>query len=217
MQKNLTISVILPVYNSEKYIGRCLRSLKRQSVDKKNYEIVIIDDCSTDNSLKEINKYKNNQFKILKNKKNIGLPASLNKGILNATGTLIVRVDSDDWVHEDFLNILSTFLYINDELDAVSCDYSTVDDAEKTLKIENSEKKPIGCGIMFKLQNLLDLGLYDENFKYAEEEALRKVFLKKYKITRIPLSLYRYRIHQNNRSKNNKLVNFYSKKIKNEK
>ena len=61
------------------------------------------------------------------------------------------------------------------------------------------------------MQHLLDIGLYDKSFKYAEEEALRKKFMNKYEITRIPLSLYRYRQHQTNRSKNKKQVNKFSK------
>ena len=214
MQKNFFVSVIVPVYNSDKFIARCLRSLKNQSLSKKNYEIIVIDDCSKDYSLKEIKKHKTNQIKLIKNNSNLGLPITLNKGIKEARGTLIVRVDSDDWVHVDFLNILSTFLFINKDLDAVSCDYSLTDENEKVLKIENCIKKPIGCGIMFRLQQILKLGLYNEKFKYAEEEALRNTFLKKYNITRVPLDLYRYRQHKNNRSKNKKLVKFYNKKIK---
>ena len=213
MQKNFYVSVIVPVYNSEKFIGRCLRSLKNQSLSKKNYEIIVVDDYSKDFSLNEIKKHNSSNLKIIRNKNNLGLPASLNKGIKDAKGTLIVRVDSDDWVHEDFLNILSTFLFLNKDLDAVSCDYALTDVNEKVLKIENCIKKPIGCGIMFRIQQLFELGLYDVKFKYAEEEALRKLFLKKYSITRIPLNLYRYRQHKNNRSKNKKLVRFYNKKI----
>jgi glycosyltransferase involved in cell wall biosynthesis len=214
MQKNFLVSVIIPVHNSFKFIGRCLRSLKNQTLNKKYYEIIIIDDFSTDLSLNEIEKHKSNNIKLIKNNSNLGLPASLNKGIKEAKGTLIIRVDSDDWVHEDFLDILSTFLCINKNLDAVSCDYALTDVNEKELKIENCLKKPIGCGIMFRTQQLFELGLYDLKFKYAEEEALRKFFLKKYSITRIPLNLYRYRQHKNNRSKNKKLVKFYNKKIK---
>ena len=214
MQKNFLVSVIVPVYNSDKFIARCLRSLKNQSLSKKNYEIIVIDDCSKDFSLKEIKKHKTHQIKLIKNNSNLGLPTTLNKGIKEARGTLIVRVDSDDWVHVDFLNILSTFLFLNKDLDAVSCDYSLTDENEKILKIENCIKKPIGCGIMFRLQQILELGLYNENFKYAEEAALRNAFLKKYNITRVPLDLYRYRQHKNNRSKNKKLVKFYNKKIK---
>ena len=69
MQKNYKISVIIPVYNSEKYIGRCLRSLKRQSLNKKNYEIIIINDCSKDNSMNEIKKYLDGNIKVIQNKK----------------------------------------------------------------------------------------------------------------------------------------------------
>jgi len=214
MQSSFVVSVIVPVFNSEKYIGRCLRSLKKQSLDKKNFEIIVIDDFSKDNSIKEVLKHKSKNIKLLKNSKNLGLPRTLNRGIKEAKGTLIIRVDSDDWVHEDFLNILSTFLYINKELDAVACDYTITDSNEKTIKVESCTNKPIGCGIMFRLQQLLELGLYDHKFKYAEEEALRNSFLKKYKITRIPLSLYRYRQHRKNRSKNIKLVKFYNQKIK---
>ena len=91
-------------------------------------------------------------------------------------------MDSDDWVHEDFLNIMSTFLFINENLDAVACDYVLTDENEKSIKILNCEKKPIGCGIMFRAQQLINLGLYDETFKYAEEEALRKNFLRNTKL-----------------------------------
>ncbi len=214
MQNNFIVSVILPVFNSEKYIGRCLRSLNRQSLSKKNYEIVIVNDHSDDKSLIEIKKFKEKNIKIINNDKNYGLVKSLNIGIRKAKGSLIVRVDSDDWVHEDFLNIMSTFLFINQDLDAVACDYVLTNENEKNIKIESCEKKPIGCGIMFRTQQLLNLGLYNESFKYAEEEALRKIFLKKHSITRIPLNLYRYRQHKNNRSKKFKLVKLYSSKIK---
>tara|TARA_Y100000294_G_C8491641_1_gene311017 strand:+ start:274 stop:918 length:645 start_codon:yes stop_codon:yes gene_type:complete len=214
MQNSFIVSVILPFFNSEKYIGRCLRSLNRQSLSKKNYEIVIVNDHSDDKSLIEVKKFKEKNIKIINNDKNYGLVKSLNIGIRKAKGSLIVRVDSDDWVHEDFLNIMSTFLFINQDLDAVACDYVLTNENEKNIKVENCEKKPIGCGIMFRTQQLLNLGLYNESFKYAEEEALRKIFLKRHSITRIPLNLYRYRQHKNNRSKNFKLVKLYSSKIK---
>jgi glycosyltransferase involved in cell wall biosynthesis len=211
MQQNFFISVIIPVFNTQKYIGRCLRSLKNQSISKNSYEIIVIDDCSSDFSLNEVKKQKNSNIKIIKNKKNLGLPASLNIGLKACKGSFAVRVDSDDWVQEDFLNIMSTFLYLNKNIDAVSCDYTITDFRENAIEDVNSEKKPIACGIMFRMQHLLDIGLYDEKFKYAEEEALRKKFMKIYKITRIPLSMYRYRQHGTNRSNNKKLVNKFSK------
>ena len=68
---------------------------------------------------------------------------------------------------------------------------------------------------MFRLQHILELGLYDEKFKYAEEEAFRKIYLKNYTITRLPVSLYRYRQHKNNRSKNSEMVKYFRSKLKN--
>lgn len=215
MENNLKISVIVPVYNSEKYIGRCIRSLLKQTIKKSNYELIIINDSSKDHSLREIKKYKSSNIKVISNKKNLGLPASLNLGIKNCTGSFVVRVDSDDWVHSDFLYMLSSFLIINQNLDAVACDYVLTNSKEITIEEKNCDKFPIGCGIMFKLQHLLEMGLYDEKFKYAEEEAIRKKFLENYKITRIPLTLYRYRQHKNNRSKNKKMVKKYSESLKN--
>ena len=108
---------------------------------------------------------------------------------------------------------MSTFLFLDKNIDAVSCDYTITDFRENSIEEVNSEKKPIACGIMFRMQHLLDIGLYDEKFKYAEEEALRRKFMKKYKITRIPLSMYRYRQHEANRSKNKKQVNKFSKLV----
>jgi len=213
MQQSFYVSVIVPVFNSQNFIGRCLRSIKNQSLSKKNYEIIVIDDCSTDQSYNEIIKQKNSTIRIIKNEKNIGLPASLNKGLKKARGSFVVRVDSDDWVQYDFLNILSTFLFLNKNLDAVCCDYSITDYKENLIENVNSEKKPIGCGIMFRMQHLLDLNLYDEKFLYAEEEHLRKKFLRKYQITRLPVALYRYRKHENNRSNNYVEVKKYSKKV----
>tara|TARA_Y200000002_G_C22365589_1_gene530899 strand:+ start:143 stop:379 length:237 start_codon:yes stop_codon:yes gene_type:complete len=69
MQKNFFISIIVPVYNSDRFIGRCLRSLKNQSLSKKNYEIIVIDDFSNDFSLNEIRKQKTKNIKLIKNKK----------------------------------------------------------------------------------------------------------------------------------------------------
>ena len=85
------ISVIIPTFNREKYIGRCMRSLITQSIGTDNFEIIIIDDGSTDDTKKILNTFKN-EFKILENGKNLGLPASLNKGINECSGKYVIRV-----------------------------------------------------------------------------------------------------------------------------
>ena len=104
----------------------------------------------------------------------------------------------------------------NEDMDAVSCDYLVVDNKEKIIKRENSAKKPIGCGIMFRTEQLIELGMYDKSFYVHEDRDLRYRFLKKYKITRVQIPLYRYRKHETNitNNKNNmkKLLKRFKKK-----
>ena len=82
--------------------------------------------------------------------KNQGLSVSLNRGIRKAKGKYIVRVDSDDYVNRDFLQILYLYILHNLDVDAVACDYFTVDDKERILSRENCSKKPIGCELFLE-------------------------------------------------------------------
>ena len=103
----MKVSIIVTNYNYGKYISKCLDSLLNQNFSKQNYEVILIDDYSKDNSLKIANKFlffKN--FKILKNSKNLGVAASYNKGIKHAKGNFFVRVDSDDYVSKNFIKEL---------------------------------------------------------------------------------------------------------------
>jgi len=103
MEDNIKVSFIVPVYNVEKYIGKCLESISKQSIDNK--EIIVINDGSTDNSLAVVNEYKNkyNFIKVI-NKKNKGLSAARNEGVLNAKGEYLCFIDSDDFYTCDFAN-----------------------------------------------------------------------------------------------------------------
>ena len=206
------ISVIVPVYNQEKYISRCIRSLSSQSLDKDLYEIIIINDGSSDNTSEIIKKFAK-YLKIISSKKNMGLPKSLNLGIKNALGKYVIRVDSDDYVNKDFLKLMLTFSQLNPEIDAFACDYYFVDDNERIIKKANCLEEPIACGILFKIHHLIEVGLYDENFLINEEKDLRIRFKKKYNIERIALPLYRYRQHQNNLTKNKKQKNKFDFKL----
>ena len=97
---------------------------------------------------------------------------------------------------------------------AVACDYYLVDDSEKVISKQNCQKKPIACGIIFKTQNLIDLGLYDEEFLLYEDIDFRKRFKTKFNIHRIPIPLYRYRRHENNITNNKFNQKKFMKKFK---
>ena len=207
------ISVIIPVYNGEKFIGRCLRSLLNQTLDKEKYEIIVINDASTDKTDYALKLFQED-IKIINNKKNIGLPASLNKGINLSNSDFIVRVDSDDYVGVHFLAILSEFLSENKYMHAVACDYVLIDEKEKVISRENCSLKPIGCGIMFRKDCLKKIKLYDETLLRHEEKDLRKRFLEKFKIFRAEIPLYRYRRHKKNITNDKKEMSYHLKRLK---
>lgn len=191
------ISVLVPVHNEEKYIGRCIRSILHQSLPKEDYEVIVINDASDDRTLYALSLF-GDDVKIIQNQEKVGLPGSLNRGVKAARGQFIVRLDGDDYVSNEYLNMLSLFLKMNSEMDAVACDYLLVDDNENVIGRKSCMEEPVGCGIMFRVDQLLDVGLYDDKFLMHEDRDLRIRFLKKYQIHRVPLPLYRYRRHQEN-------------------
>ena len=93
------VSVIVPVYNSSKYIEKCITSIINQTY--KNMEIIIINDNSTDNSLDIINQYKDKRIKLINLKKTKGVANARNEGIKKSKGNYICYLDSDDYISED--------------------------------------------------------------------------------------------------------------------
>ncbi|MEO8761158.1 MAG: glycosyltransferase family A protein [Bacteroidia bacterium] len=208
------VSVIITTYNYEKYIERAIRSCLDQSLSKKQYEVIVVNDCSTDSTTQILENYKDD-VRIFNLEKNTGLSAARNFGIKKALGQFVVFLDADDYIQRDMLLMQNLFLCENNLLDAVSVDYYLVNERGTHLTHENSEEKPIACGVMFRKDLLHDIGLYDETFRAREEEDLRIRFLKKHKIYNIILPLYRYRMHDNNLTKNEKEMNKFAKILKN--
>jgi glycosyltransferase involved in cell wall biosynthesis len=124
------ISVIIPVYNSEIYLHRCLSSIVMQTfVD---FELILVDDASTDNSPTICDEYsqKDSRIIVIHNKKNIGCPLSRKMGLNKARGDFILYIDSDDWIENTMLEKLYNKTQ-TDNLDFVFCDYYSDDIPEK--------------------------------------------------------------------------------------
>lgn len=114
------ISIVIPVYNVEKYVRRCIESVQKQTY--KNLEIILVDDGSTDSSGKICDEYANKDQRIVViHKKNGGLSDARNKGINIAQGKYIGFVDSDDWISEKMYEILYNNI-IKYEADISSCE-----------------------------------------------------------------------------------------------
>ncbi|MDC1139024.1 glycosyltransferase family A protein [Gammaproteobacteria bacterium] len=211
-----SISVIICAYNHDKWIERCLRSvLNQEIISKEDFEIIFVDDCSEDSTetiLKKFEKEENLIF--IKNDKNIGLPASINKAMQDSSGRYIVRVDSDDYVQRTFLYHMKIFLDFNRHYQAVCVDYLKVNQNEEVIERKNALEDEIACGVMFRKECLFDIGLYNEKFTMREGHELRKRFEEKFKIGHLELPLYKYRDHPDNRTKDKESLNKYDKKLK---
>jgi glycosyltransferase involved in cell wall biosynthesis len=195
--KSPAVSVIVPVFNQERFIGRCLRSLLDQSFEDANYEIIVVDDGSTDRTTYALELF-HDAIRPIRLENNFGLSTAVNKGIHSSKGQYIVRVDSDDYVSRNFINFLNVFLEQNPTIDAAACDYWLCDDQENWLRRVNCMEEPIACGIMFRKEQLLRTGLYDEEFLVHEEREFRIRFEQQFKISHLELPLYRYRRHTGN-------------------
>lgn len=132
-----SISVIMPVYNAAKYLPLSIKSILNQSF--KNYELIIIDDGSTDKSLEIIKKYakKDNRIIFLKNNLNEKICKTLNRGLEMAKGKYIARMDADDWCYPDRLEKQFKFMELHPEVVISGGAMEVCDIRMKTLGVRN--------------------------------------------------------------------------------
>lgn len=150
----MDISIIIPIYNVEKYVEECINSVINQSI-KKNIEIILVNDGSTDLSRSKIEKYKLlDNIKII-DKENGGLSSARNIGICEAIGKYIVFIDSDDFIEKNFLEKL--YNYINDnDLDIVFSGYSLFYEKGYIKKINNIYNTDLILNKEEAIKNLMD-------------------------------------------------------------
>jgi len=147
------VSVIVPVYNSEKYIGRCIKSILNQKL--KELELIIVNDGSTDKSLDIIKKYaSDHRIKII-NMPNGGVSSARNAGIDAATGDYIGFVDADDWVHPEMYS--SMYARITETgSDICLCNY-IVEYPSRSIYMALSINKDVLAGDNFKKRLILSM------------------------------------------------------------
>ena len=184
-------SILIPSYNNSEYIDRCLDSVLSQSFD--DYEIICIDDCSTDDSYEKLLKIcnKDSRVYVAKNNENLGVANVRNRMIQQAVGDYIWFVDSDDYIKEDSLEVIDSLLskynpdvllfgtedVIQENLDVCvnekrSLDInSTISGKELFLKIcKESEISTSSCDRVFRRNYLIEGGYSYENQIIGEDE-----------------------------------------------
>lgn len=169
------VSVIIPVYNREATVGRAVTSVLNQSYT--NFELIIVDDCSNDNSLNVIREFQDERIRVITLERNSGANAARNKGIIAAKGQYIAFQDSDDVWDKDKLKIQLQEM-MSRELSACFCAYRLIDSKSQSVVPEDFEDKEkyetelinvlasynvIGTPTLMVKKNIFDkIGYFDE-------------------------------------------------------
>lgn len=237
----MKLSIIVPVYNTEKYIHRCVESLINQSV--KDYEIILVDDGSPDNCPKICDEYaeKYANIKVI-HKTNGGLSSARNAGLRAADGDFVAFADSDDFVHRDMYKILISECEKNDcdtgfakwqkfadEKEIKSSDTGTYEsyvyDTKKLLVsdyVKMDHIYPTSVCVKVYRRELFHSLSFNENIPYLEDVCLKpELMLKSTKCARVNLPLYFYFVQNNsslvagrkNKKHSNITVDIYTNKV----
>jgi glycosyltransferase involved in cell wall biosynthesis len=180
------ITVVIPLYNKQNYVGKTLESVLNQSFT--NFEVVLINDCSTDNSFAVVAAFDDSRIKLLSHSKNQGLSATRNTGIKNATSKYIALLDADDLWKPDFLKEIYQLITSFPDAHLFATNYEEIIDdkitilpangAEKLLKnglindyFEISLMQPLYCPSSFcvKKEVFEKIGFYNEKITYGED------------------------------------------------
>lgn len=175
------ISVIIPIYNAEDYLDECIESVINQ--DYHDFELLLIDDGSTDKSLLICEEWrqKDSRIKIF-SKKNGGVSDARNFGLSKASGEYITFVDSDDYISRDYLSYLKKLFEYSNDCSIVACNRQMVKDRKLGHKFEYGESGPI---VLDKVE-IYERGLYTQ----IAHGVVAKLFKKEVFINlRFPLGL----------------------------
>lgn len=225
MNFNPLVTVIMTVYNSEKYLKVSINSILSQSY--KNIELLICDDCSSDNSWSIIKSYSDKRIKSYRNSVNLGYLHTCNKIFAEANGDLITFQDSDDYSDSTRVDILVNEFKKNKSLMLCGSNFSRVDhDAKKTVSHsnlpvsnisilesldDNSSRFPIlGGSIMIRKEILKSIGVYRGFYNRLGNEHVDWILriLEKYSVKNVPEHLYYYRYVPDSFSRTGSLDNY---------
>ena len=139
----MLLSIIIPVYNVELYVEKCIRSCAEQNLPKNDYEIIVVNDGSKDNSLEVVNRIAK-EFSNIRvfSQPNAGLSAARNKGMREAKGDYYMFVDSDDWITDNCLGMLNNKL-LKERPDALAICAADVINGKPVRRMSYLDETPI--------------------------------------------------------------------------
>ena len=214
------VSIYILNFNYGKFIGQAIESCVEQSF--KDIEIIIIDDGSTDNS-KEIIQLYTRKYPFIKTRfnKNQGLIKSCNQALKLAEGKYILRLDADDWLDRNAIEIMFNKMEKNKKVELLFPDYYETDENKNVLHtIRRHDFKKVKLltlqlmeHVLYSEKTLINMGGYDENFSCQDGFEIWLRFYKKFKVMNLNLPLFYYRRHGSNLTTNRNKINFNRNKI----
>ena len=208
------VTVLMTVYNGKNYLNEAIESVLCQTLT--NYEFLIVDDASTDNSIEIINSYNDSRVKLLKNKKNIGQTASLNKGLAMAQGKYIARFDQDDVCLPKRLEEQVAFFKKNPSISIVCSREYSIDKEGKRIGVWKRDLNNYGAflgyiilglnpvwtpSVMFVKNVFFQLGGFDVTYGPASDfEFWSRIALKRLNAKVVPRFHQLRRIHDQSQS-----------------
>ena len=200
----MIISVVLPVYNVAPYIKEAIDSILNQTIQ--DFEIIVIDDCSTDKTIEIVNSYKDDRIKIIAKDKNKGLIDSLNIGFKAAKGKYIARMDGDDISDSKRFEKQLQILENNPEIKVCGSWLQAFGNDDKIIKHKEKHEQilvnmmahcSMSLGSVMLDRVWVEGEYFDENKKHVEDYDFWSKVIWKGKFHNIQEVLYHYRIHTN--------------------
>jgi glycosyltransferase involved in cell wall biosynthesis len=206
MKKGL-ISIVMSAYNSERFISDSISSILNQTYE--DWELVIINDASSDNTLKIIDQFseKDSRIKLIDNENNLGLTVSLNVGIKNSNGEFIARLDSDDLAEPFRLDTQFNYLRTHSDVGLVGSGAYLINSYGNKIGSMNVMSQQyfvnkflihlnpfIHSSIMVRREALNNIGSYREKFRYSQDYDLILRLHDKYTLSNISMPLIRWRV-----------------------
>jgi glycosyltransferase involved in cell wall biosynthesis len=207
------VTVYLVNHNYGRFIEQAIQSVLHQTLQ--DFELIIIDDGSTDNSREVIERYANHDKVTTIFQQNQGLNVTNNIALRAAHGHYIMRLDADDYLQENALMVLADMLHRNPEVGLVFPDYFLVDEDGAILEIKHRhnfnevtllDQPAHGACTMIHRNCLLELGGYDESFRCQDGYDLWIRFIQHYRVKNVNLPLFYYRQHPRSLTRNDEHI-----------
>lgn len=201
------VTVFIPVYNRERYIQEAVDSILAQSFP--DFELLLIDDGSTDSSVAIMNSYTDPRIRLVRNECNLGIPHTRNRGLQLARGEYIALLDSDDYAYPDRLNKQVAFLDAHPDYAEIGSWSRAMDEQSrplKKIKVQPVSSEEVKAHLLFRccLNNRTIMGRtailreygYRNDFPRCQDYELHVRLAGKYKLGNLPAILVRGRVHK---------------------